>query len=889
MVITMMEKMSEKIESEAEKESDLYEKFDCYCKNTVKELEENIMQAESNPISPADIEKKESEIVALQQEVTKLKDDRIAEEESLKAATAQRGKEHDHYVEEVYEETEVVHSVDTATQVGKALSYLLRHGAPGRWMEDGDVQIVHGDRKANKFRYSLLWDLGVLLGRLLLLVAGGAFISSTDLCLEQLNSSFITQYGELSAWYVVANIYSTVFGFYTEVLVPWQLDKRVPRAAFWILGSWVMLWDNGCRLAWLFLERAARAAGEAPSRTAMITWAMGNDVNSLLLVPLACSYFASTRPSEEYLPNFDSMGSEESRGSTEGWSSPRGFSPMVISCGFLGLAMQTEGFETGICTFQGTSTSVKETLEKEAGYGEVFLARQKICAGSASERSGRLAAVKRVRKPNVEAGLDEEGADSEAALSEFRTEVELMKSLDHPSICRLLQVYEDPKNLYLVMEHIQGGELFNYVVERGQLHEHEAARVMRQIASALEYCHEQGVVHRDIKPENILVVAEEDDEFTVKLIDFGFGSRILEGVKLRAKVGTFVYSAPEILRGDLCDEKLDLWALGCVLFVLLSGDFPFYGNDTQGQILSGKFELDQKWSGVSSEAKDLITQLLCVDAAKRLSASQILQHPWLQKAAPHLKMEAAALQQIGGLETFHNQNVFRHLAAGVLAKQMDEGDLHELHKAFCAMDKDENGVVTFAEFKEVLKEFNLNSSSHPELQLGAGKISEIFHSVDLDGRGVIDYTEFVAACLDHKVEQEEGICWAAFQVFDKDCSGTVTYEELQQVLNSASMEGTFSPELRKQLWQELTGGDDDNQSADVDFDHFLAALRGVRAQDIKELSKPAAAAAAPAAPSLNALPIARRQHGAVASMGLPIKTRGAKMAPSLGLPIKARG
>ncbi|OLP92203.1 Calcium-dependent protein kinase 12 [Symbiodinium microadriaticum] len=193
-------------------------------------------------------------------------------------------------------------------------------------------------------------------------------------------------------------------------------------------------------------------------------------------------------------------------------------------------------------------------------------------------------------------------------------------------------------------------------------------------------------------------------------------------------------------------------------------------------------------------------------------------------------MEAAALQQIGGLQTFHNQNVFRHLAAGVLAKQMDEGDLHELHKSFCAMDKDENGVVTFAEFKEVLK--------------------------------VIDYTEFVAACLDHKaatfrVEQEEGICWAAFQVFDKDCSGTVTYEELQQVL----------------LWQELTGGDDDNQAIQT-LPHFVLQITcrgGVRAQDIKEVSKPAPAAAVPAAPSLNALPIARRQHGAVASMGLPVK------------------
>ncbi|CAE7204076.1 CPK12, partial [Symbiodinium necroappetens] len=91
------------------------------------------------------------------------------------------------------------------------------------------------------------------------------------------------------------------------------------------------------------------------------------------------------------------------------------------------------------------------------------------------------------------------------------------------------------------------------------------------------------------------------------------------------------------------------------------------------------------------------------------------------------------------------------------------------------------------------------------------------------------------------------------------------------------------------LWQELTGGDDDNQSVVVDFDHFLAALRGVRAQDIKEVSKPAPAAAVPAAPSLNALPIARRQHGAVASMSLPVKARGAKVAPSLGLPIKARG
>ncbi|CAJ1355415.1 unnamed protein product [Effrenium voratum] len=500
----------------------------------------------------------------------------------------------------------------------------------------------------------------------------------------------------------------------------------------------------------------------------------------------------------------------------------------------------------------------------EGAFGEVFLARQRICAGSGAERQGRLCAVKRVRKPNVAAGLDEPGADSEEALQEFRVEVELMKSLDHPSICRLLQVYEDPKNLYLVMEHIPGGELFDHVVDRGHLSEHEAARVIRQVASALAYCHQHGVVHRDIKPENILVAAEEE-ELSVKLIDFGFGSRILEGVKLRAKVGTFVYSAPEILKGDRCDEKLDLWALGCVLFVLVSGDSPFYGEDCQARILEARYEMEgEEWSAVSEQCKSLIRALLQKDPKDRLSAHQVLEHPWLASTAPHLQVDAAALKQIDALEAFHQQNLFRHLAAGVLAKQLDETDLHDLHKAFCEIDADENGVVSFAEFKEVLKDH----LERPELE--ASKVADIFRSVDLDGKGVIDYTEFVAACLDHKVEEEEGVCWAAFQVFDKDCNGVVTFEELEQVLNSASMEGTFSPELRKELWSQLTAG-----AEDVDFDHFLAALRGVRLPVPTETAK--------------ALPLPRRQHGAVGAMGLPIKARGVNEAAPTGLPIKARG
>ena len=171
------------------------------------------------------------------------------------------------------------------------------------------------------------------------------------------------------------------------------------------------------------------------------------------------------------------------------------------------------------------------------------------------------------------------------------------------------------------------------------------------------------------------------------------------------------YSAPEILKGEACDEKIDMWALGCVLFVLLSGDSPFYGADCQTKIIEGSYEFDGEWDQISPEAKDLIKQLLQVEASKRLSAHEVLEHPWLQKTAPHLKLESSALKHIAALETFHKQNFFRHLAAGVLAKQLDEGDLHDLHKAFCEIDQDENGVVTFTEFKDVLKDFNVTCLS----------------------------------------------------------------------------------------------------------------------------------------------------------------------------------
>eukprot|EP00929_Paragymnodinium_shiwhaense_P101580 TRINITY_DN6473_c0_g1_i7.p2 TRINITY_DN6473_c0_g1~~TRINITY_DN6473_c0_g1_i7.p2 ORF type:complete len:307 (+),score=79.02 TRINITY_DN6473_c0_g1_i7:91-921(+) len=211
----------------------------------------------------------------------------------------------------------------------------------------------------------------------------------------------------------------------------------------------------------------------------------------------------------------------------------------------------------------------------EGAFGDVWLARERVHAGTDEEYEGRYVAVKRVRKPNPGAGLDEHGADSEEAKKELRVEVDLMKSLDHPTICKLLQVCEDAKNLYIVMEHIDGCELFERISDdEGSFTERDAAEIIGQVASALMFCHRRGVVHRDIKPENVMVINEplnDGPAVSVKLIDFGFGCRILDGVKLKPRVGSLVYTAPEVVKGDLCDEKQADRADECVLFPTFDG------------------------------------------------------------------------------------------------------------------------------------------------------------------------------------------------------------------------------------------------------------------------------------------------------------------------------
>ncbi|KAL2936785.1 Serine/threonine-protein kinase PEPKR2 [Bienertia sinuspersici] len=217
-------------------------------------------------------------------------------------------------------------------------------------------------------------------------------------------------------------------------------------------------------------------------------------------------------------------------------------------------------------------------------------------------------------------------------------EVEIMQHLSgHVGIVTLKAVYEDAESFYLVMEFCPGGRLLDQMARERRYTEQQAANILKELLMVIKYCHDMGVVHRDVKPENVLLTSSGG----LKLADFGLALRILNGQSLSGVVGTPAYVAPEILAGEY-SEKVDIWSAGVLLHALLLGVLPFQGSSLEAcfesiKSVDLKFDSDL-WVSVSQPAKDLIARMLTRDVHTRLSADEVLKHPWiLFYADPPLK------------------------------------------------------------------------------------------------------------------------------------------------------------------------------------------------------------------------------------------------------------
>ncbi|XP_021322288.1 uncharacterized protein mylk4a isoform X2 [Danio rerio] len=232
-------------------------------------------------------------------------------------------------------------------------------------------------------------------------------------------------------------------------------------------------------------------------------------------------------------------------------------------------------------------------------------------------------------------------AKSQKEKEVVKNEIQVMNQLDHANLIQLYAAYESRNDIILVLEYVDGGELFDRIIDENyKLTELDTVMFIRQICEGLRYMHKMYILHLDLKPENILCVSRVTNK--VKIIDFGLARKYQPREKLRVNFGTPEFLSPEVVNYDFVSFNTDMWSLGVITYMLLSGLSPFLGdddNETLNNILACQWNFEEdEFSEVSAEAKDFISKLLVVDKSWRIGATEALRHPWLSDAAVHFRL-----------------------------------------------------------------------------------------------------------------------------------------------------------------------------------------------------------------------------------------------------------
>uniref|UniRef100_A0A663N704 Myosin light chain kinase, smooth muscle n=1 Tax=Athene cunicularia TaxID=194338 RepID=A0A663N704_ATHCN len=216
----------------------------------------------------------------------------------------------------------------------------------------------------------------------------------------------------------------------------------------------------------------------------------------------------------------------------------------------------------------------------------------------------------------------------------IRDEISIMNCLHHPKLVQCVDAFEEKANIVMVLEMVSGGELFERIIDEDfELTERECIKYMKQISEGVQYIHKQGIVHLDLKPENIMCVNKTGT--SIKLIDFGLARRLENAGSLKVLFGTPEFVAPEVINYEPIGYETDMWSIGVICYILVSGLSPFMGdndNETLANVTSATWDFDDEaFDEISDDAKDFISNLLKKDMKSRLNCTQCLQHPWLQK------------------------------------------------------------------------------------------------------------------------------------------------------------------------------------------------------------------------------------------------------------------
>ena len=441
-------------------------------------------------------------------------------------------------------------------------------------------------------------------------------------------------------------------------------------------------------------------------------------------------------------------------------------------------------------------------LKNEYNFSQVYRIGKVLGVGKSGEvrlcyyrETGEKRAVKIFKKDNAQAVRDR-----------VFLEIDIMKSLDHPNIVRIHEYFENLTRIYVVLEYCAGGELFEDLVKKVMFSEPQAMKILRQLLTAVVYMHENMIVHRDIKPENILL-EDPSDYAAIKIIDFG--SACKNSAEMTGKQGTIYYMSPEVIKGKYT-KLCDVWSLGIVLYLLLSGTLPFLGKENEVATKISRLEIDysqEVWTHVSEEGKDLVKQMLSPETS-RISAANALGHAWFNT---YLRPKPLVFNSVlENITKFHYSSKFKEAVSTYLVTQcVHEKEIRDLNEIFNCLDKNGDGKLS----REEIMQYYLQDYGQEEAE---AIVDRIIQNLDSDKNGFIDYFEFLAATIDQEKLLSFQNLKKAFSIFDADGSGKISATELKKVLE-------HGPEADEKIWTEFISLEN-SAEREIDLDQFIRIL-----------------------------------------------------------------
>ena len=456
---------------------------------------------------------------------------------------------------------------------------------------------------------------------------------------------------------------------------------------------------------------------------------------------------------------------------------------------------------------------INPTFLGTGAYGKVFLAHNRA-------NNDVKVAIKTLSKKKL----------TDQTINDIKDEIQILQTLDHPNIIKYFETFENEKFMYLVMEYWEGGELFERLTDEdsGQFTEQEAANIMKKLFHAISHCHSHGIIHRDLKPENIMYKSKDSKNGTeIKIIDFGLSKvKSSNQSKMKTIWGTPYYVAPEVLAGSGYSEKCDIWSLGVIMYILLSGYLPFFGNtlsDIYAKITETEPSFDKPWwKDISDEAITLIKNWLKQSAKSRITAANALKSDWFQVVEDKDENILSA-DVYESLKGYRANSKLKKEAMNILIKMMKEDEIEHLREEFRKMDTDYTGTISAQELEEAIRSMGKDVT--------ADEIDDIIKNVDYLENGRINYSEFLAATVSARTVITTEMLWALFKHFDTDDSGYITPDNIVESFEKAGREVT-QDDIQKILDEH-----DIENNGKINFDEFKVMMSDLKVKDIEKTLK----------------------------------------------------